>query len=473
MVRIAGVLPGSIAEALAWEAGSRVLRINGSPVRDVVDLRFLEADAVLEVEIAPASGGDGTDGANVVVYEIEKDADEGLGIVPAPDVVRQCANKCVFCFVDGNPEGARATLHLKDDDFRLSFTYGSYVTLTNIGPRGFERLIEQRLSPLYVSVHATEPDVRERLLGVEYGGDVLERLRRLLDAGLDVHAQVVLCPEWNDGDHLTRTLDDLWALGPGVLSLSVVPVGLTRYNLNRPVRLLTPEEAGRAIDQVEQARARALAERGTGWAYVADDMWYLAERPIPSAAYYDDWPLTENGVGAVRRLLDDFDEGIADVPRLDGLRLGVLTGTRMAPVLAGLAPRLAEVSGAKVEVVGVVNRMFGATVTTAGLLPGRDLLAAGLRSGPFDLVLIPAESLNDDRRFVDDLSLAELLEGLEPARVLTGYELTATLADAATELPVVAGVPAAGDVSDPVLPASAAERGTRAARTGAPVPILP
>ena len=275
MVRIAEILPDSIAEALALEVGSRIVRINGSLVRDVVDLRFLEADSTLEVEVAADAGGD------LVVYEIEKEPDEGLGIVPAPDVVRQCANKCVFCFVDGNPEGARATLHLKDDDFRLSFTYGSYVTLTNLGPKGFDRLIEQRLSPLYVSVHATEPEVRERMLGVEYGGDILERLTQLLDAGLDVHTQVVLCPEWNDGAHLRRTIDELWALGPGVLSLSVVPVGLTRYNLGRPVRLLTAPEAARAIAQVDAARRRAVAERGTGWVYAADDMFFIAGRTVP------------------------------------------------------------------------------------------------------------------------------------------------------------------------------------------------
>ncbi len=421
MVRIAEILPDSIAAALALEVGSRIVRINGQLVRDVVDLRFLEADSALDVEVAPAAGAD------VVVYEIEKEPDEGLGIVPAPDAVRQCANKCVFCFVDGNPEGARATLHLKDDDFRLSFTYGSYVTLTNLGPRGFERLIEQRLSPLYVSVHATEPEVRERLLGVGYGGDIVERLSRLLDAGLDVHTQIVLCPEWNDGEHLDRTIDDLWRLGPGVLSLSVVPVGLTRYNLGKPVRLLTPGEAAGAIAQVDAARGRALQERGTGWAYAADDMFYIAGRAVPEASYYDDWPLMENGVGSVRKFLDDFEEGLAEVPRLEGQRIGVLTGTRMAPIMAPLAPRLAAASGARVEVVGVANRMFGDTVTTAGLLPGRDLLAAALRHGPFDVLLIPAECLNDDASFVDDLSLQELEDRLENTRVLPGYELTETL----------------------------------------------
>ncbi|MBX6363054.1 MAG: DUF512 domain-containing protein [Gemmatimonadetes bacterium] len=424
MVRIAEVLPGSIAEELALAVGSRIVRINGAPVRDAIDFRFLEAEPVLELEVAPAAGG------GSVIYEIEKAPEDPLGIVPAPDPVRQCANKCVFCFVDGNPAGARATLHLKDDDFRLSFTYGSYVTLTNLGPKGFARLIDQRLSPLYVSVHATEPELRQRLLGVAYGGDILDRLGELLAAGIEVHTQVVLCPEWNDGAHLDQTIADLWALGPGVLSLSVVPVGLTKYNVGRPVRLLTPEEARAAIRQVDAARERALAERGTGWAYAADDLFYIAGEPLPERDYYDDWPLMENGVGSVRRFLDEFDEGLADVPRLEGERVAIVTGLRMGPIIEPLAMRLAAHTGAAFEVLAVTNRMFGETVTTAGLLPGRDILAAVLRGGPYDRVLIPAEALNDDHVFVDDLRLEELEARLEGSIVMPGYELTATLVNA-------------------------------------------
>jgi putative radical SAM enzyme (TIGR03279 family) len=253
MVRIAEVLPASIADELHLRIGSRIVRINGEPVRDVIDLRFLEAEGRVELEIHEAGGP-------AVIYEIEKDPAEGLGVVPVPDAVRECANKCVFCFIDGNPPDVRRSLHLRDDDFRLSFTYGSYVTLTNLGPRGFQRLIDQKLSPLYVSVHATEPAVRERLLGVPRGGAIVEQLRTLAAAGIEVHTQVVLCPGWNDGAHLDRTIADLWSLGPRVLSLSVVPVGLTRYNLGRPVRLLTPAAAAAAIAAV----AAAVAERVGG-----------------------------------------------------------------------------------------------------------------------------------------------------------------------------------------------------------------
>lgn len=426
MVRIAAVAPDSIASDLHLEIGSRVVRINGELVRDTIDYRFMEVEGLLELEVA-APGCDGP-----VVYEIEKDAGESLGILPAADPVRQCANKCVFCFIDGNPDGVRQSLHLKDDDFRLSFTYGSYVTLTNLGPNGFRRLIEQRLSPLYVSVHATEPDVRMRLLGVQRGGDIVDQLRELTEAGLEVHTQVVLCPEWNDGEHLQRTIDDLWSLGPNVLSLSVVPVGLTQYNLNRPVRLLSAEEAATALRQIEDARARAQRERGTGWAYAGDEMYFIAGEAMPDAAYYDDWPLTENGVGAVRRLEDDFDAGLGDVPSLPGHRIAIVTGTRMAPVLEAMAVRLAEHTGASVRVIGVTNELFGPTVTTAGLLAGRDiaaaLAAAALEADkPFDIVLLPAEALNDDVLFIDSMPLSALESALAPARLLPSHEITSAL----------------------------------------------
>jgi putative radical SAM enzyme (TIGR03279 family) len=420
VVKIAQVLPGSIAEELELEIGSRIVRINGELVRDVIDYRFLEADALLEVEVAPPAG-------DAVIYEIEKEPGEGLGVVTAPDTVRQCANKCVFCFVDGNPEGARKTLHLKDDDFRLSFTYGSYVTLTNLGPKGFQRLIEQRLSPLYVSVHATEPAVRERMLGVPLGGGIVEQLRELTAAGLEVHTQIVLCPEWNDGAHLARTIDDLWSIGPGVLSLSVVPVGLTQYNLNKPIRLLTPPEAAQALRQIEAARERAMRERGIGWAYAADEMFFAAGAPIPEAMYYDDWPLTENGVGSVRRFVDDFESGLGDLPQMSGRRIAIVTGTRMGEVITPFGERIARQTGARVDVLPVVNSMFGATVTTAGLLPGRAIADAIRRGGDYDVVIIPAESLNDSGLFVDDVALDTLRELFGTTRIEAGYELIETL----------------------------------------------
>ncbi len=436
MVRIAGIESGTIADELELEIGTRIIRINGQKVRDGIDLTFLLADPEIEMETVSPDG-------EAVVYEVERDPSEPLGIVPAPDTIRECANKCVFCFIDGNPEGVRNSLWLRDDDFRLSFAYGSYVTLTNLGPKGLQRLVDQRISPLYVSVHATEPEVRERLLVSQRAGLIMDQLRFLLEGGLELHTQVVLCPEWNDNEHLDRTIDDLWSLGDGIRSLSVVPVGLTRYNMNRPVRHQTVEEARTAIHQVDRARERALAERGQGWCYSADEMYLRAEWPIPGEDYYDDWPLMENGVGSLRRFIDDFEAGIGGVRAPEGLtpesRIWVVTGTSMGPFIRERAMRLAEAVGVPVEVVEVTNRFFGESVTIAGLLGGEDILTdlsaacEGVRPGsggpgPDDIVLIPAEALNGDELFIDSLALEDFEARLAPARVAAGYELLETLA---------------------------------------------
>ncbi|MBI4520538.1 MAG: DUF512 domain-containing protein [Gemmatimonadetes bacterium] len=417
MVRITGIREGTIADELGLEIGTRIVRINGQHVRDAIDLQFLLADEQLEIETVTGSG-------ETVVYDVDRDLEDSFGIVPGPDPVRECANDCVFCFINGNPPRARESLFLRDDDFRLSFTYGNYVTLTNLGPRGLQRLIDQRLSPLYVSVHATEPQVRIRLLKSDRAGGILDQLHRLVSAGLELHTQVVLCPGWNDGVHLDRTIEDLWSVGPGIRSLSVVPVGLTRYNLGRPVRLLTPREAGAALLRVEEARRRARSQRGVGWCYAADELYILADQAIPPAEYYDDWPLVENGVGALRRFLDDFDRGLGAVPRLRGRRLRIVTGTTMAPFIRELAPRLSRQTSAVVEAVPVVNDFFGSTVTVAGLLPGESILRSLVGVEVGDIVLLPATALNTDDFFIDDLPLAALRDQLAPATVAAGSELT-------------------------------------------------
>ena len=420
MVRIAEIRAGSIAEELQLEIGTRVIRVNGQAVRDGIDLTFLTADLDLVLETLGPSG-------EPAVYEFGREPGESLGIVPAPDKVRECANECVFCFIEGNPPGARDALWLRDDDFRLSFTYGSYVTLTNLGPRGLQRLVDQRVSPLYVSVHATEPEVRVRLLVNPRAGRVMEDLRFLTSHQLEVHTQVVLCPGWNDGGHLDRTIRDLWSLGAGVRTLSVVPVGLTRYNLGRPVRLLTAEEAGAALAQVAAARVLSLGDRGHGWCYAADELFLIAERDVPDPSYYDDWSLLENGVGALRRFFTDFDEGLESLPPLAGRRLKLVTGASMAPFLRARVPSLARATGAEVVVVDVKNRYFGETVTVAGLLGGGDIADALGEPRPDDLVLLSQESLNADGLFIDGTSYEALASSQSPARLVTGTEVTAAL----------------------------------------------
>lgn len=423
MVRIQAIESGSIAEALDLEIGTRIVRINGEAVRDGLDLTFLLADTELEIE---AVGVDGI----TSIFDIERDPSEPLGIIPAPDTIRECANECVFCFIDGNPRDVRPTLWLRDDDFRLSFTYGSYVTLTNLGPRGMQRLVDQRISPLYVSVHATEPEVRIRLLKNERAGLIMDQLRYLLENGLEVHTQIVLCPEWNEGEHLDRTLTDLWELGEGIRSLSVVPVGLTKYNVHRPVRPLLPAEAAQAVDQVEAIRNRALAERDFGWAYAADEMFLLAGRPVPPMDYYDDGALTENGVGAVRRFVDDLDLELPRLPPVPGRRIRIVTGRSMAPIFQERAARIGSVTGAEVQVVCVTNHFYGELVSVAGLLSGQDIVDAVRAAGDpreEDVILLPGEALNADDLFIDSLSLSTVEELLGPARVLPAFDLPEAL----------------------------------------------
>ncbi len=425
MVRIGEVRPGSIAEALELRVGTRILSVNGSRVRDSIDFHFLTAEEGLELEaVAP-------DGSRLIC-EVSRDPSENLGIVPTRDKIRECANECVFCFIDGNPPGARDPLWLRDDDFRLSFTYGSYVTLTNLGPCGLQRLVEQRISPLYVSVHATDPDLRVRLLKNDRAGLILEQLSTLLAGGLAVHTQVVLCPEWNDGAELDRTIRDLYALGDGVLSLSVVPVGLTRYNLDRPVRLLTRGEAQAAIRRTETVQAEALRERGRRWCYAADELFLIAGRAIPEAGYYDDWPLRENGVGALRTLIDGFHarkDRLVPLPGVDRVR--IVTGTSMSPYFRDFAPAVAARTGCAVEVVEIENRYFGPSVTVAGLLPGAGILEDVRDSRPGDLVLLPGTALNDDEVFIDGVALAEVKRRLAPGLVDAGHELAEVVENAA------------------------------------------
>jgi len=417
MVRIAEIEAGTIAEELELRIGTRIVRVNGERVRDGIDLTFLLADNELVLETVDPEGVE-------THYEIDRELGEPLGIIPAPDTVRECANECVFCFIDGNPKDVRPTLWIRDDDFRLSFTYGSYVTLTNLGPRGLQRLVDQRLSPLYVSVHATDPEVRIRLLKNERAGLIMDQLRYLLDGGLEVHTQIVLCPEWNDREHLDRTMAELWDLGEGIRTLSVVPVGLTKYNMNRPVRPLTTAEAAFAVDQVEEVRQQGVRERGYGWAYSADELFLLAGRPLPGPAYYDDASLLENGVGAVRHFLDELDREMAlGMPELHGQRLRILTGRSMFPFLQERAPLLASATGAEVQVREVENRFYGSSVTVAGLLAGEDLLRAVDDPRPGDVVLLPAETLNQDDLFIDSLALDRFRAEASPARIVPAYEI--------------------------------------------------
>ncbi|MCL7959527.1 MAG: DUF512 domain-containing protein [marine benthic group bacterium] len=422
MVRVARVRLDSIGADLEIPPGAALISINGKELRDSLDLLFFEADAEVHLETRLPSG-------ESVVYEIEKHPDETLGLIPEPDKVRRCTNACPFCFVKGNPKASRLRqpLYVKDDDYRLSFMFGHYVTLTNLREDDWERIFEQRLSPLYVSVHATDPAARLRMLINPKAALIGQHLDRLQAGSIQVHAQVVLCPEINDGPILEETIADLYAREQQVLSLSVVPVGLTDFNSDRGVRALSPEECAAALESIDSIRERALAERGRAWCYAADEMFLQAGRELPGPAYFDDHELVANGVGAVSALSSAVRSDLADLPSLHGKKVVLATGTSMEPYLSQLAEEVAASSGALVATVAAHNSLYGPMVTTAGLLSGADYARALDSYRDFDLALFSATALNDQDLFLDDVSLSELRRDFPQLRIHPSEYVTDTL----------------------------------------------
>ncbi|HTS87835.1 MAG TPA: DUF512 domain-containing protein [Gemmatimonadales bacterium] len=404
MVKVAAVAPDSIAADLGLMVGADLLAINGREIEDFLDWEFLTAD---DRFVLHARSPDGEEAE----YDIERTDDVPMGVTLEAPHIRRCANRCDFCFVDGLPEGLRETLYIRDDDYRLSFRYGNFATLTNLKPKDVARIIEYRLSPLYVSVHATDPVVRRWLLRNPLAPDILEQLRHFAVHGVRFHTQIVLSPGVNDGPVLRQTLSDLWALGEAVQSVSAVPVGLTTFSKHHRVREPAPEECRLAIEELERWASRARRERGESWAVGADELYLRAERPLPPAEWYDGFEQVENGVGAVRYLQTRIREAGPRIPGWRGRKVGVLTGVSMAALLPQVLEPLVTLTGARFELIPLVNDLFGPSVTCAGLLPGRAFRTALQAQPDLDLALLPAESLNQDGRFLDDLRLEDLQAG--------------------------------------------------------------
>ncbi len=382
---IAGVEAGSLGAEIGLEAGDRLLAINDHVLRDIIDVQFYSAEESLELLVA-------RDGETWRI-NAERDYGQEVGLSfvnPTFDVdIRRCANNCDFCFVKQNARGMRKSLYVKDDDYRYSFLFGNFVTLTNLTAADWARLEEQRLSPLYVSVHATEPALRRRFLARKNAPDVMEQLRRLAALGIEVHTQVVLVPGLNDGRHLDRTLADLAALyAEPVASVGVVPIGLTKYHAGQ-CRTYTPAESRAVLDQIEPWRARSRATLGSTFVYPSDEWYLVAGREIPPAEAHEDFAQLENGVGMTRRLLDEWQELKARLPALAPRPATLVCGTLIAPVLDGIVRELNELAAADWHLVPVTNRFFGPVTTVSGLLTGQDVVAALEGQLLGDAVLLP------------------------------------------------------------------------------------
>ncbi len=403
MVKIKQVLSGSIAAELDLEVGDNLCTINGEPTRDFLDLFLADKKEALLIVVEKADG-------DVWELEIEKESEESLGVALVHPEPKQCGNKCIFCFVHQLPKGMRRSLYIKDEDFRFSYLYGAYVTLSNIKEADLQRIIDQQLSPLYVSVHATDEEVRTRLLG-RSSPAIMPILKRLTAAGIEIHTQIVVCPDFNDGIVLDQTIEDIYTLTPGVCSLAVVPVGLTGHRLKLP-KLRTPDvnEAAGIISTVKLWQKKALRETGSRFIYPADEFYLKAGVEFPPLDEYEDLPQVENGVGQVALFRSQANEALLEAePMQSSVSVSTFTGVSFYPDLQCYVEKLMNITTCNVTVYPVVNRFFAGQVTVAGLLTGQDVLQCLRNEDLGEALLVPDVVLRDgDCLFLDDMSLEEL-----------------------------------------------------------------
>lgn len=398
MVKVSGVERGGIAEAAGIVAGTQLLSVNQRPVADFLDWEFLTADEELVVEAKTPEG-------EAVTYEIERLDGEPLGVQLEPPNVRRCANRCEFCFIEGLPPGLRKNLYIRDDDYRLSFAYGNFATLSNVKEKDIARILEYRLSPLYVSVHATNLEARRVLLNNPRVPDVMAQLTRLAEGGIRFHCQMVVVPGLNDGTVLEQSLQDLWNLGDAVISTAVVPVGITQFSHLYTGKRLSVDAARALLAHVNRWSEKGKRERGEAWVFGSDELYLLAETPLPPEEHYGDYAQIENGIGSITSLRARVKRGISKARKLPGRRIGVVTGMAMAEIMPPLLEALAKATGASFELILAENSLFGPTITTSGLLVGADILTALENRDDLDFALIPAETINEDGIFLDDHTL--------------------------------------------------------------------
>lgn len=414
---IAYVEPDSIAEEAGILPGDVLVSINGHHLLDIIDYRFYSAEEEVDLLVRRAD--------EEAIISVEKEFDDPLGIEFADELfdgVRTCGNRCVFCFVSQLPRGMRKSLYLKDDDYRLSFLHGNFVTLTNTNEDDLKRIIDQRLTPLYVSVHATELELRSQMVRGKVMPDVMSQLRVLSDAGVTLHTQIVLCPGFNDGEHLNRTVQDLASLFPGVQSIGIVPVGLTTHRRNESqLASIDPTDAAAIIQSVRRWQREFKSRYGTRLVWASDELYLVSGYPIPSSASYESYTQLENGIGLVRKFMDDEKRAMRRLPlRLPRpVKATAVTSVLAAPVLQDFVDKLNQIINLEVEVATIKNEFFGETVTVAGLITGQDIRNQLSGRDLGNVVILPATMLRDGA-FLDDISTIELSNALKkPVEAVT------------------------------------------------------
>ncbi|NCO67857.1 MAG: DUF512 domain-containing protein [Nitrospirae bacterium CG_4_10_14_0_8_um_filter_41_23] len=409
-IKIDNIYPGSLAEKSGFLPGDILLSINSHKLRDPIDFIFYSSEDNIKIEVKRG-------GKNINILVVRKDCEE-FGIDFKPFKVMTCKNNCIFCFVKQLPKGLRKTLYIKDEDYRMSFLYGNYITLSNMTKEDRRRIIEQKLSPLYISVHSTNRALRNRLLGNTKSPDILKELKFFADNKIRFNLQIVLCPGYNDGEELQQTLSDLYRFYPYVLSIAVVPVGLTIYK-KHSIRPVEKTDAEHAINIIESFRKRFRKKHGNSVVYAADELYLKAERPFPPLREYGDLHQIENGVGMVPLFMNQVKKLKLTKTLQVKKKFLTFTGTSFYPFLKKFIERLSEKENLKlIDVVPVENKFFGTSITVAGLLIGRDVIKAVLdRIEGHETILIPDVVLNEENRFLDDITLNDIEEALGiPAR---------------------------------------------------------
>ena len=411
MVKIEGIKKNSIAERIGIEPGCYLVSIDGREINDSLDLIFFEKGCSLDILISSRD--------EELTYHIEKEAEISLGIMPAEIKIKYCTNKCIFCFIDQNPSDVRKSLLMKDGDYRLSFLYGNYITMTNLSNKDFDRILELKLSPIYISVHSTDARKRVELLRNPRAGKVMEHLSQFISGGILLHTQIVLLPEINDGEYLHKTIEDLLSFYPDILSIGIVPVGLTNFRRNlHYIKSPDIQWMNEIIKVVEPYQEEMQNKTGKTVVYLSDEFYIKTGNKIPCSEYYDDYPQLENGIGMSRKFLESLPK--ATIPDFDGKVL-LVTGTLASEIIWELAKYFKE-SNIEADVLPVSNRYFGESVEVASLLGGWDLLGI-ISILDFDIVILPPDIVNKDNLFIDGCSLDVFRDSLPMEVYIAPYDI--------------------------------------------------
>jgi putative radical SAM enzyme (TIGR03279 family) len=408
LLEIVEVYPNGIAQELGILSGDFIVKINSESVNDQLDYRFFSAEEYVELLIQR--------GNEQILFEIEKEYQEDIGVDLQEMKMKSCGNNCVFCFVYQNPDGMRKALYFKDEHYRFSFLYGHYVTLTTVNDSELERIVKQQLSPLYISVHSTEEETRKLLLGIKKDDHLLEKIDYLVKGGIELHTQIVLCPGINDADIFDRTVEDLKQFYPGIKSIAIVPVGLTKHRNDLfDLRLHTKDELMLMIDYTNKYRVKLAEQLGTSFIYLADEFYIKAGIPFPSANYYDDFYQIENGVGEFRDTIDNFEKYRSTIPKdaKNPVHISWITGTLAAENLnKHIISKLNTIKNLRIDLIPIINKFYGENITVSGLLTGQDIFEQLKDRTLGDIVFLPPKVLNVEGLFLDNWNVPMLEEKL-------------------------------------------------------------